>query len=180
LKKQRSGWIVLGGISAVATLILFVIYFVGRCIVIGIEKKVCYDEVAYISAKDSRCYNIVDQIDTVSSNGDDETNASIKLFVLTSRQGIRNIETFKICYDDGFKRIAKLLKVASCDFLNVGQSFAIKVFVPEIFPEYRIVFHTQDFKKVTLDISDNLKSGVVSEMLRPKHTFKSILYYLFK
>ena len=170
----------LGDISAIATLILFVIYFIGRVITILMERDICHDEIKFLPIEDTDKYDVVEEIETVALNGD-MSEEFLSRVVLTSKQGIRNISIFELAYDNALNEIKKATKaIANYDFLNIGQSFAMKTFVPELIPQYRIVYYTQDFKKVTLNISENLKSGVVSEMLQPKHTFKSVFYYLFR
>ena len=170
----------LGDISAIATLTLFVIYFIGRVITILMERDICYDEIRFLPLINADKYDIVEEFQTVALNGDIQEEF-LSTVILTSKQGIRNISVFKLVYDNEGNEIKKNAKtVGSYGFLNIGQSFAMKTFVPELIPQYRIVYYTQDFKKVTLNISENLKSGVVSEMLQPKHTFKSVFYYLFR
>lgn len=170
----------LGDIASIATLILFVIYFIGRAITIFMEKQMCYDEISFLSREEINKYDIIDEVSTVVT--DDDTNDDyITVVMLTSKQGIRNIKVFEITYDNELNEIKNgMNEIGKCGFLNVGQSFAIITELPELIPKYRIVYYTQDFKKVTFDVSDNLKSGVASEMLRTKHTLKSMLYYLFR
>ena len=45
---------------------------------------------------------------------------------------------------------------------------------------YEIEYYTYDFKKVKVELWTNLKNGVITESAKPKHTFKSLCYYLFK
>lgn len=164
----------LGDVASVATLVLFVIYFLGRLITIINEESICYDTISYVS--DDVC-NISDIIDTFETDSD----GYITAIVLTSKQGINDIKVYELFYDKELNEIKnRKTVVATCDFLNVGQSFAIKTQIPEIIPRYRIEYITHDFRKVEFDILDNMKNGVVSEMIRPKHTLKSVLYYFFR
>lgn len=170
----------LGNISAIATLTLFIIYFIGRVITIFMERDICHDEIKFLPIDHMDKYDIVEELETftINENMQEEFPSTV---ILTSKQGIRNISVFELVYDNELNEMKKSAKtITTYDFLNIGQSFAIKTFVPELIPRYRIVYHTQDFKKVTLNISENLKSGVASEMLHPKHTFKSVFYYLFR
>lgn len=170
----------LSDISAVATLVLFFIYFIGRVITIAIEKDICHDKITFESSDGIReKYEIVDEISTLD-NQRSETDFCTTI-VLTSTQGIWEIKVFEIAYDEEFNRKESCdREIASYAFLNIGQSYAINTFVPEIFPAYRIEYRTQDMKKVTFEISDNLKNGVISEKIVPNHTIKSIIYYLFR
>lgn len=170
----------LGDISAIATLILFIIYFLGRTITILMERSICYDEIVYVPVEEQNNYDIVDE---VCATDHDTSMSSInsEMVILTSRQGIHNIKVFKIGYDKDFNELPSATKkIAECKFLNIGQSYAIVTYVPECIPNYRITYRTQDFKKVTLNILENRKNGIVSEMISPKHTVWSIFYYLFR
>lgn len=173
--------VMIGDMASIATLILFVIYFVGRTITVFMEKQICYDEISFLSSREPDKYDIIEEVNTIAWDDDNWSAGNITMVVLTSKQGIRNIKVYEIAYDDNYNEIEDGLKeIDKCDFLNVGQSFAIITELPELIPKHRIVYYTQDFKKVTFNISDNLKSGVASEMLQAKHTLKSILYYLFR
>ena len=170
----------LGDIASIATLILFVIYFIGRAITIGIEKNLCTEKISFEADQD--IYNRYDIVEEVSTGDAPDSDADMRAtIILTSTQGIWNIKIYQIAYDDDFNEIKKISKcIEAYDFLNIGQSYVIKTFVPEIIPRYRIEYRTQDMKKVTFDIAENLKNGVISELLVPKHTVKSLVYYLFR
>lgn len=167
----------LGNVASVATLVLFIIYFVGRFITVLNERSVCYDIISYVQGDVCNNFDIICTLDVEK----DDTSNNITTVVLTSKQGISKIKIYKLFYDEKYNEIkSKKSEVASCDFLNIGQSYAIKTHIPELIPHYRIEYITHDFRKIELDIRDNLKNGVVSEMIRPKHTIKSVLYYLFR
>ena len=168
----------LGNISAVATLILFVIYFIGRVITIIVEKDVCKDRICIeYSEKVHEKYEIVGQRTTERRGGSD-CPATV---VLTSMQGIWDVRLIEIAYDEERNENKKLNRsVKLCDFLNVGCSYAVNTFVPESIPWYRIEYRTQDMKKVRLDIVDNLDNGIIQGDIQQRHTFKSVMYYLFR
>ncbi len=168
-------------VATMATLILFVIYFIGRIITVRMEKKMFYDEIIFTSAErfNYNKFNIIDEIST--ENAGNESSYHETLVVVTSRRGIRNFKVQKMFYDDDLNEIrSKRETVGECKFLNIGQSYAIRTVIPELIPKYRIEYETQDFRKVSFEICDNLKSGVISETVVVKHTFKSGIYYLFR
>jgi len=169
-------------IASGATLILFGIYFIGRIVTIVIEKDMQYDEISYEKMKYgfSRHYDIVDQL-TISEPNLTEENYNC--IVLTSKQGIRNIKIYSLEYD--YENLEQKPKqeqlIGECKFLNIGQSYAIYANVNETFAGHRIVYETHDLKQVTFDIVDkDMVNGVASFLSQPKHTWKSIVYYLFR
>ena len=169
-----------GIISSIATLILFVIYFIGRIITIKMEKHIYYDKITFEAPEDVYGkYDIIDEINTVNNSEGEATYQTV--VVLTSLQGIRDITVYELAYDNMMNEQKEHKKViASQDFLNIGQSYAIRTIIPEIFPNYRIEYRTQDKRKVTFNITDNLKNGVLSEMVEIRHTLCSYIYYLFR
>lgn len=167
--------------ATMATLILFVIYFIGRIITVRMEKNMFYDEIVFTSSDciENKRYDIIDEISTENLNN--ESSEYETIVIITSRQGIRNLKIEKMFYDDELNEIkSKRETVGECKFLNIGQSFAIRTFIPELIPRYRIEYETQDFRKVSFELLDNFKSGIISETVVVKHTLKSIIYYLFR
>ena len=47
-------------------------------------------------------------------------------------------------------------------------------------PQYSLEFERNDYMKGYMYLQYNGKNGVEEEMLKFKHTFKSIIYYLFR
>ena len=169
-------------IASGATLVLFVIYFIGRIITIVIEKEMQYDEISYEKMKYgfSKSYDIVDQL-TITEPDPNEENYNC--VVLTSKQGIRNIKIYSLEYD--YENLEQKPKqgqlIGEYKFLNIGQSYAIYVNVNEMFAAHRIVYETHDLKQVTFDIVDkDMVNGVASFLSQPKHTWKSRMYYMFR
>lgn len=163
----------LGNIASVATLILFVIYFVGRTITIFRTKNLYKDEVAIFKNNKYLMdeYNIVESF-CVEDN-------PYNSFILTSREGIYSISLYRLKFDNSMNVIGRE-KVDEYKFLNVGQSLEVCLTIPELITTYELEYYTPDYKKVTIELWENLKNGVVSESATVKHTWKSFLYYLFR
>lgn len=158
--------------SSVATLILFVFYFIGRMITIFSVKQVWRDKVV-IGIPDESEYEIVDTVDV-------QDNTNTLYGVLISREGIRDLKVYEvICNEEGLP-IQKGQKLFSKDFLNIDQAIGFYVETGDLFPTLIIEYKTFDYMKVRLEWRDNLKSGVFSEFIQPKHTIKSFCYYLFR
>lgn len=171
-------WDMISNIASIATIVLFVIYFVGRTITIFAQVDVCCDEVLFCNVGQAEeKFNIIENWGDI---GDAEEEL-LSVVVLTSKQGIRKIKITRIGYDENLNYCRKNSKLLYAkDFLNIGESVVFTTYLPEVIPIYKLEFRTLDFKKVSLEILDNLKSGVASEMLVAKHTIKSVLYHLFR
>lgn len=164
----------LGDIASVATLLLFVFYFVGRTITIIRSRSVFPDNIRMESLGFDRSgLDIVEQFDL-------EPNP-YNAFILTSEQGIYDLSIYQISYDEECNRVGrKQLKDCKYSFLNKGQSLEFRLSVPELLVTYEVEYYTPDYRKVTISLWDNPKNGVMSESARPQNTFKSVLFHLMK
>ena len=165
---------ILGDIASIATLVLFVFYFVGRAIAIVRNRNVFLDDIRIEHSDfDQSKLDIVECFKL-------EPNP-YNAFVLTSEQGIYDLSVYQILYDEDCHRTGrKKVEGFTYDFLNKGQSLAFFLTSPELFVTYEVEYYTQDYKKVTISLWDNPKNGVMSESAIPQNTFKSVMYNLVK
>lgn len=162
----------LGDIASIATLILFVFYFVGRILTMLRTESLYMDElIEETSDFDRKNYNIIEDF-ILEEDG-------YNSIILTSKQGIYSLSIFKINYDENLNKLEHT-KVDGIDFVNIGCSVNIQLTIPELVTTYEMEYYTHDFKKVTVELWSNLKNGFITESAKPKHTFKSWCYYLFK
>ena len=163
----------LGDIASIATLILFVFYFIGRTFSIIRMRTLFRDEIAIVRSNHSSSqYQIVEtfEIDENPYNS----------FILTSREGIYSLSIYRVKWDvEYWQRIGRV-KIGELPFLNVGQSVEIRLTIPELFTTCEIEYFTSDYRKIKIPVVDNPKSGVESEFVEPKHTWRSVLYHIFK
>ena len=163
-------------IASIATLILFIIYFIGRYWTIKATRWVCEEKITVLHENNEiNEYNIVDGFDLSYSHKELVPST----IILTSVQGIYDFKIYE-CEYDLVKGITSKEVIHSVDFVNIGNSIEIIAYLPDDRPEYLIEFTTNDYRKVTKELVDNLKSGVISEFYTAEHTRKSIFYYLFK
>lgn len=163
----------LGDWASVATLILFVIYFIGRVITIYRFQKLETNEIRIVTENtDISNYEIVDGFSL-----DDDPTYTI---IIKSVTGIKSLTIYKIIYDSEMNQIGREATANRMSFINIGHAIAISLSLPEILPRYELEYETMDYKKVTLQLVDNLKSGIISEGVVAKHNFKSVLYNLLK
>lgn len=105
---------ILGNIASVATLILFVFYFIGRIITIVRNRYVFTDELRMMGAGfDNKEFDIVEVFDLEKE--------AYNTFILTSRQGIYDLAVYRILYDSDFNQIGrKRLEKSTYSFLNIA------------------------------------------------------------
>lgn len=165
----------LGVISSVATLILFIIYFIGRVISIIIEKNIKFEEInIYTDEKDMpKNIKIVDEF---KCNED-----SMDILILTPNTKSYNwIKVYECDINRKNGNIKKTKKLYETNRIYNDTSFRLDTIILCAIPKYLIEFERSDYMRGVLNLTTNGKNGVQEEMLRFSHTFKSIIYYLFK
>jgi len=159
--------------SSIATLILFCIYFIGRIITILSVKRIWRDKVI-IGSNDYSQYDIVDIV------GSEENPEPTISGILLSREGMRDVRVYSVMADGNGLLTQKGNMIYTNKFLNIDQAIAIAIMTGDLFPSLIIEYTSFDFMKIHMEWRDNLKNGVYSELVRPIHTVKSFLYYLFR
>lgn len=164
---------VLGTASSVATLILFVIYFIGRAITIHQERGLYLDELAIgrASQTDHDRYKVIETLKLVDN--------PYNVFYIISKQGIWNLKVYKYTFDNDINIVGEH-KIKEYKFINIDEAIKIELNVPEIIPQYRVEYTTVDYKKVKFELRDNMKNGVMSQIAEIQHTPMSIIYYFFR
>lgn len=165
----------LGNIASIATLLLFVIYFIGRAITVIAVKNVVKEKfVLDVTQDELELYSVVDDVYDDNSSPEDKDFTGLILSV----EGVRNIRIYSVREDsDGIMHL-RGKEIYRRDFLNVGQALAIHKITGDLYPTLFIDYETINYMKVNIEWSDNLKNGVFSEQVYPKHTLKSILYLM--
>lgn len=158
--------------SSVATLILFVFYFIGRIITIVSVKRIWNDKVVLDEGNYEK-YEVIDDV------GVDE-NSNVRYGILLSKGGIRDLKVFNVACDQDNLPTKKGELLYTNSFLNIDQAIAFCVETGDLFPTLIIEYTTFDYMKVRIEWRDNLKSGVFGEFIQPQHTLKSFCYYLFR
>lgn len=169
----------LGNAASLATLILFVIYFAGRGITIirmrDLErfdinvKEKGFEQAEHLIVEEYLLPNLFPM--------EDELNSAI---IITSVSGIYSFKVYKYEFDDDFNVVGKKLVVQREKMVNIGQAIVLYAFLPEAIARYDIEYHLADYRKVRFPIVANMRSGILSEYIIPRHTVRSVLYYLFR
>ena len=64
--------------------------------------------------------------------------------------------------------------------LQSGLTIQFHTHLPEGFPTYALEYTCNDFMRGTLPFVENSYNQILEQFMYKEHTFKSILYYLFK
>lgn len=162
----------IANIASIMTIILFIFYFLGRIIIIIQEKERLYEQIDLYFTNNNNVFNKFKIVDEYIL--DEECNEYI---IITPCE--KSYNWFKIYeYNDNSNK--KVCKYTRKKLLNSGHSLMITAYFAECIPNYIIEFERSDFIVGTLELVDNGKNGVQEELIKCKHTWKSILYYIFK
>ncbi|HAT4166096.1 TPA: hypothetical protein ACOTHO_002425 [Clostridium perfringens] len=159
-------------LSSVATLILFILYFIGRIWVINRNKKLLLEnfELEYLENDDlerKNQYNL----------------GGSELITISSTQGINWLKIYRVKFDSKKNKMVIVDKnpVIYHKFLNVNEKLYIKDNIPCGIPMYRIEYERLDYIQGEFDISlDGKYGGLFMDDFKSKLTIKSYLYYICK
>lgn len=106
---------ILGTASSVATLILFVIYFIGRGITICQGRGLYSDELVIGTTSQFDCgpYKVIETLKLVSSPSN--------VFLIISKQGIWNLKVYAYNFDDDMNVIGEC-KIKEYRFVNIDEA----------------------------------------------------------
>lgn len=166
-------WQIISNISAIVTCITFLLYLIGRVLVVIKNKRIFFEKLSVIPL-DSK-------IDI-----DDEDNSLIidKVgceFTLQSEYGINNLDIYKVDYninEDGtLQLVSKTLK-KSYKNLNKDTLF-IRCDLGETVPTTHFEIRRSDYTIISFDIMISGKTGrIITYDSKQKLTIKGFLHHL--
>ncbi len=165
----------LGDIASIATLILFIIYFIGRIITILIEKNIKFENIDVYDNENKIPQNlkIVEEFKC--------SEDSMEILIITPTiKSYNNVVIYECKYNESNNKLEKTKTLYSIGKVYNDNSIRIDTILSCGIPRYIIEFERSDYMKGRLISQCNGKNGVQEEMLEFSHTFKSIIYYLFR
>lgn len=165
----------LGDIVSIATLLLFIIYFIGRVISIIIEKNMKFEIIdVYCNEKDiPKEIKIVEDFKCSDDSND--------IMIVTPQTKSYNwVAIYECKYDEEKNKLIKTKQLYKTERIYNDTSLRIDTIISCGIPQYSLEFERNDYMKGYMYLQYNGKNGVEEEMLKFKHTFKSIIYYLFR
>lgn len=165
----------LSDIASIATLILFVIYFVGRVITIIIEKNIKYERIERYGSENEipRDLKIIDDFKC------NEISQDI-LIIIPTTKSYNWVKIYECNYNEKKNRLVKTKKIYNSERIYNDHALRIDTIITCGIPNYILEFERCDYMKGELILQENGKNGIEEELLVFKHTLKSILYYLFR
>ena len=155
--------------ASIATLILFIIYFIGRFWSI-IQSKNEIEEV--LSREDSEEFKIVDEFNIGINNCEN--------IFLTAQKTLLSVKVFECSFNSKTGKIKKGKLYCDCGRLRNNLTFKFNSYLVEGIPQYMIEYQSNDFTMGWLLFAENGKNGIVDELIYKKHTAKSVLFALFR
>lgn len=164
----------LGNIASIATLVLFIIYFIGRIISIIIEKNIIYEGINIYNNEEelSKDLKIIDEY---------RCKYAEEILIITPHEKSYNwLSIYECRYNEKNNKLEKVKELKRFEKIMNDTSIRIDTVLPCGIPKYMIEFERSDFIKGSLLLQYNGKSGVQEEMININHTWKSVIYYLFR
>lgn len=164
---------IIANISSIVTIILFVFYILGRVFIIFIERNRIYEKIDIEISKSDNTFDKYKIVDEYLLDDDSD-----EYMIITPIEKSYNwIKIFKYNNYEKNKKVCEHIRKA---VLNIGYSIKIKAQIAELTPQYVVRFQRSDYVVGEVMIAHNGRNGIQEEMIKCKHTLKSILYYLLK
>lgn len=165
----------LSDIASIATLILFVIYFIGRIITIIIEKNIKYERIERYFKEEE----IPKDLKIIDDYKCDEFSQDI-LIIIPTTKSYNWVKIYECRYNEKTNRLEKVNKIYNSERIYNDHALRIDTTITCGIPNYILEFERCDYMNGELILQENGKNGIEEELLIFKHTFRSILYYLFR
>lgn len=162
----------IGNISAFATLISFIIYFIGKFIRIKMSKKLRYENIEVYYNTQKNDLKIVDEYYIGTSNSE--------IILVSSEVPLNWIKIYEFEYDDKKNKFIKGKLTEKHGFLRAGHAIQINTYLSCGVPAYILEFEQYDYLVGSFHFAENGKNGILEECVTMSHTFRSYLYYIFE
>lgn len=167
----------LGDIASVATLVLFIFYFIGRVWVIIKEKVLIRETFGFENIG-------FDEEPSEERENYYDINGGGEIISITSEVPILWLKVIPIQYSDNWVDITPKRATPIIEHKEIIKSncpIFFRTNIPEGFPTYKIRLCRFDYIMVSFDIAYNGRSGGMAPAnYQISHTLRSYLYYLLK
>ena len=159
-----------GLISSIATLVLFVLYFIGRFIRFFLSKSLIAEKIYFYEVEDLPSDFII-----VEHFVMDETSAK---FCLVFPNGARRVRCYEYSYDESQNKYVKENVAFEYGNLNIDESISIQAELAECFMKYEIEYLRNDYILSKFSLLENGYNGILNQNITNKATLRGILYYM--
>lgn len=160
----------LSDLASVATLILFVVYIVGRTMVVLAQKHEYKDIVDIRLEGDKTEYKVMEEFS-------DGAKSPEGLYITPEDLGYRWVKVYE--YEEDFLAVKKK-PVAVYGEILPHTSFRLDTTISCAGPRYKIKFRRSDYTIGEMDVCYNGKNGVQEEMITTYRTPLGWIYYFCK
>lgn len=157
-------------VSSVATLILFVLYFIGRIWVINKNSLLLFEnfELDYQHDSTVEYKNLYD----IGGN---------ELITISSQQGFNWLKVYEIEYKENKMYLTRKKLAMTHKLLNINEKLYIKIDVPCGRPRYWVEYERFDYIRGRFYIGfDGRFGGLHAGNFKNRKTLKSYFYYICK
>ncbi|PGW18770.1 hypothetical protein COD90_07235 [Bacillus cereus] len=158
----------IGVISSIITVILFIAYIAGRIFLIRQMEMTLLESLDISSKSTDKQYNLIEELEI----GDN----TVEEIFITSSQPLRYIKIYN--YD--VEKMDKGELIKEIGPIRHGHSIKINTYLTCGIPNFVLEYQRFDFVIGRLELSENGKSGILTENLLINHTFRSYIYYIVK
>ena len=162
----------IGSISSIITLVLFVAYIIGRCFMMREMKENILESFTLFYEDEKNEFRVVKEYDLGENT---KENLYLKSLVT-----LRWIKIYECYYDEKSNKYIKRQLVVEHEFLKSGFAIKLNTYVPCGMPNYIIEYQKFDFMIGQLCLMNNGRSNIFEDKVEINYTMKSILYYLVK
>lgn len=160
----------MSNLASIATLVLFLVYIVGRTMTVTAQRH-GYKDVVDIYLNDDRVRHKVVQ------EFSDEASSSENLYITPEDFGYRWVKVYE--YKEDFSAVKKK-PIKVCGKVLPHTSFRLNAIISCAGPRYKIKFRRSDFTIGEMDVCYNGKNGVQEEMIITRYTLLGWIYYFCK
>lgn len=164
----------IGNIASIATLILFIIYFIGRIMSLIIEKKMVFERVDTYFREEDIPHNLK-IVDEYRCECADEI-----LIITPHEKSYKWLAIYECKFNEKTNKLEKGKELERFKNILNDTSVRIDTIISCGIPSYMIEFERTDFTRGILALYCNNKNGVQEELIESHHTWKSVIYYLFR
>lgn len=169
----------IANLSSVCTVIMFILYIVGRIIITSRSNTLWSEEIECIAdtnetSKNNSFHKCIDHYNLHFGNVEDNPST----IYITAVSGIRRIEVYLVDPDTDKTKPKPIYQ--SLRYIRSGFCVSIHTPLPECYRLGFVRITTHNYQQWELDIQDNMNHGYVEASLRSVWTPKSLLYELLK
>ena len=164
-------WNIIGNVSSVVTLFLFVIYIIGHLWRIIVSRNLLYEKFQMENMSNDEVEKVDKLIDLSGDNGE--------IFSVSSPNGIRKISLYKCKYIEETNCLEKEQLVSEFSNVNINEKVYVRGVIPEGVPNTYVELEKTDYVKIGFAVATSGKNGeFVKVDYKCKMTLKSWIYYM--